>query len=48
MGTGMATLIPTMPTCTSFWNLRAAPPSRVKTATPLARSLPLMSASASS
>jgi hypothetical protein len=32
----MGTLMPTMPTSTSCWNLRAAPPSLVKIATPLA------------
>jgi hypothetical protein len=35
MGTGMGTLTPTMPTSTSRWNLRAAPPSLVKRAVPL-------------
>ena len=35
MGTGMATLMPTIPTCTSRRNRRAACPSRVKMAVPL-------------
>ena len=35
MGTGMGTLTPTMPTSTSFWKRRAAPPSLVKMAVPL-------------
>ena len=36
MGTGIGTLIPTMPTWISLWKRRATPPSRVKIATPLA------------
>jgi hypothetical protein len=35
MGTGIGTLMPTMPTSTSFWKRRAAPPSLVKIAVPL-------------
>ena len=38
----------TMPTSTSFWNLRAAGPERVKRAVPLPCSLLLMMATASS
>ena len=34
-GTGIGTLMPTMPTSTSRSNRRAAPPSRVNRATPL-------------
>ena len=44
----MGTLMPTMPTSTSFLNLRAAPPSRVKIAVPLAYWLALISARPSS
>ena len=44
----MGTLIPTMPTSTSFWKRRAAPPSRVKIAVPLAYGLRLMRARPSS
>ena len=40
--------MPTMPTWTSFWKRRAAPPSFVKIATPLAYGLALTSPSASS
>ena len=47
-GTGIGTLIPTIPTSTSCSNRRAAPPSRVKIATPLPYGLALTSASASS
>ena len=39
--------MPTMPTSTSCWNLRAAPPSFVKIATPFAYGLRLTSAIAS-
>ena len=34
-GTGMGTLMPTMPTSISFWNFRAAAPDCVKMAVPL-------------
>ncbi|CPS02820.1 Uncharacterised protein [Mycobacteroides abscessus subsp. abscessus] len=44
----MGTLIPTMPTSTSFWNRRAAPPSLVKIAVPFPYGLLLTSSSASS
>jgi hypothetical protein len=37
-----------MPQTTSYWNCRAAPPSRVKIAVPLPNSLSLTSFSASS
>ena len=47
-GTGMGTLMPTMPTCTSRSNRRAAPPSRVNSATPLPYGFPFTSARASS
>src|SRR6266545_901921 len=33
-GTGIGTLIPTIPACASNWNWRATPPSRVKIAVP--------------
>ena len=33
-GTGIGTLMPTIPASTSYWNRRAAPPSRVKIAAP--------------
>ena len=39
--------MPTMPACTSNWNCRAAPPSRVKMAVPLPYGLSLTSSSAS-
>ena len=42
-GTGIGTLMPIMPTCTSFWNRRAAPPSLVKIAVPLPNWPELMS-----
>ena len=35
MGTGMGTLIPTMPTLTPRWNRRAASPDDVNSAVPL-------------
>ena len=47
-GTGMGTLMPIIPTCTSDWNRRAAPPSLVKIAVPLPNSPELMSARPSS
>jgi hypothetical protein len=40
--------MPTIPTSTSNWNDRAAPPSRVKIAVPFAYWLALINASASS
>ena len=46
-GTGIGTLTPTMPASTSNSNCRAAPPSRVKIATPLPNSLSLTSWTAS-
>ena len=48
MGTGMATLIPTMPTVTSRRKRRAAAPSRVKMAVPLPKGLAFTRAMASS
>ena len=48
MGTGMATLMPTIPTDTSRRNRRAAWPSRVKMAVPFPNGLALTSAMASS
>ena len=47
-GTGIGTLMPTMPTFTSNWNCRAAPPSRVNIATPLPYGFALTSPTASS
>ena len=38
-GTGIGTLMPIMPTSTSFWKRRAAPPSLVKIAVPLPKLL---------
>ena len=35
IGTGIGTLMPIIPTSTSFWKRRAAPPSLVKMAVPL-------------
>ena len=40
--------MPTMPTSTSNWNRRAAPPSLVKIAVPLPYGLALISSTASS
>src|SRR5699024_12308278 len=40
---GIGTFTPIMPTCTSFSNLRAAPPSFVKIAVPLPYGFALMS-----
>ncbi len=34
-GTGIGTLIPTIPTCTARWNVRAASPDDVNIAVPL-------------
>ena len=48
IGTGIGTLMPTMPTWISCWNRRAAPPSFVKMATPLANGLALIIDTASS
>ena len=48
MGTGMGTLIPTMPTWMRRENSRATWPSRVKTLTPLPNSWALMSSMAAS
>ena len=42
-GTGTGTLMPIMPTSTSCWNRRAAPPSLVKIAVPLPYGLLLIS-----
>jgi len=47
-GTGIGTLIPIIPTSTSFWNRRAAPPSLVKIAVPLPNAPELISATPSS
>src|SRR5450759_2271169 len=44
----MGMFTPTIPTCTSNWKRRAAPPSRVKMATPLPYGLSLTSWTASS
>ena len=46
MGTGMATLMPTMPTVTSRRNRRAAAPSRVKIAVPFPKGLALTTSTA--
>ena len=40
--------MPTMPACTSNWNWRATPPSRVKIAVPLPYGFSLTSRTASS
>ena len=48
IGTGIGTLIPTMPACTPCVNRRAAPPLSVKMAVPLPNSCWLISASAAS
>ena len=47
IGTGIGTLMPTMPTCTRRANSRATLPSLVKHATPLPNSWSLTSCSAS-
>src|SRR6185503_4514354 len=47
-GTGIGTLTPTIPTSTSFWNRRAAPPSLVKIAVPLPYGLEFTRSSAAS
>ena len=47
-GTGMGTLIPTIPTSTSVWNFLAAGPLRVKIAVPLPCWLLLITSRASS
>ena len=46
--TGIGTLTPIIPTSTSFWKRRAAPPSLVKMAVPLPYWLELIRSSASS
>ena len=46
-GTGIGTLMPTIPHCTSFWKRRAAPPSLVKIAVPLPYGLRLIRSSPS-
>ncbi len=48
IGTGIGTLMPTMPTSTRRANSRATLPSLVKQATPLPNSCPLTSLSAAS
>ena len=47
-GTGIGTLMPTIPTCTSRSNRRAIPPSRVKRSRPVAYGLAFTKATASS
>ncbi|MCY1414622.1 hypothetical protein D9M71_300770 [compost metagenome] len=47
IGTGIGTLMPTMPTWISWANMRAESPSRVKMAVPLAYWWALISATAS-
>ena len=47
-GTGIGTLMPIIPTCTSFWKRRAAPPSLVKIAVPLPNAPSLIRATPSS
>ena len=48
MGTGTGTLMPIMPTSTSRWNRRAAPPSLVNSAVPFPYGFALTMATASS